>query len=205
MFLAIEKHAINPELDRHYVVKVENHHTMRYRFDRQAQFPTMTAIPDEDEDVKFIPLEALLLLLTTPSPRFPNLDSVYVDAAVHSTAMGACVDHDILKIPELDLEGKSPPTFRGRYLNNKNTPLVNELESCKIASQLLEGFIYLWDMNVTHSDLSQNNFLIDEELNVSPRPLPMDKEQNGRKPRLTSVNLGLHYRYGHDAIWILII
>lgn len=186
MFLAIEKHGSDSRYDRHYVVKVETHNTMRNRAQETAR-PTMTAIPDEDDDVHFIPLEALLLLLTTPCPQFPNLDSVYVDAAAHSIIMGACVDHDVLKTPELDMDDRSPPTFRGRYLNHDKKAVVNELQSCKIASQLLEGFMYLWDMNITHSDLSHNNFLIDEELNVSPLPVSKDKK---RKPCLTSVNLG---------------
>lgn len=170
MFLAIEKNGSNSERDRHYVVKVETHSTMRSRSGQDDKPPNMTAIPDEDEDVHFIPLEALILLLTKSCPQFPNIDSVYVDAVAHSIVMGACIDHDILKTRDLDLEGRDPPSFRGEYLNHKKKPVVNELEACKVASQLLEGFIYLWDMNITHSDLSHNNFLIDEELNVSPPP-----------------------------------
>lgn len=205
MFLAIERHRTNRAYDRHYVVKVENHDTMRARCEQNYRQPNMTAIPDEDDDVHFIPLEALILLLTKASPRFPDIDSVYVDAAVHSIVMGACIDHDVLTIRDLTLEGRIPPVFSGKYLNNNKRPVVNELEACKIASQLLEGFTYLWDMDITHSDLSYNNFLIDEQLNVSPLPSSslLGKEKGTRC--LTKVNIGPNHRLRNDEFRRVII
>lgn len=131
---------------------------------RRGYAPTMTAIHDVDNEYYFISLEALLLLLTGASDRFSDLDSVYVENRLHMTVMRACVDYDILH--QLDLN-EGVPSFQGRHLWNNKKPILDELGGCKVSSQLLEAFAYLWDMNITHSDLSEMNFLVDENLNVS--------------------------------------
>lgn len=132
----------------------------------------MTVIEDEGT-YRYIPYEAFLLLLASPSDRFPTLDSVYVDDKVHATVMSVCLDHDFLMLEPREIKKDRIVAFTGRFVSCDKLPILNELEACKIASQLLEGYAYLRDMNLSHGDLSKNNYIIDENLNVStPTHLP---------------------------------
>lgn len=158
---------LNSALYKYYAVKVEAHRTMRNRAHNRALNPTMTAIKDNDGEYRYIPYEALLLLLTSGNDRFPTLDSVYTEDELHSILMGACVDHDILQIEPDELEKGRVIAFTGQFLSYEKEPILNELEACKVASQLLEGCVYLRDMNLSHGDLSRLNYVVDKNLNVS--------------------------------------
>lgn len=172
VFLAREVDHEDNSKTKYYAIKIEPHFSMENRR-RAHYYPSMTAIDEEDGHYHFITVEALLLLLTSSCDRFPSLDSVYVEDKLLMTVMGACVDHDVLLLePPI---GTGVPAFRGRYLWDKKKPILNEIQGCKVASHLLEGFAYLWDMNITHSDLSENNFIIDENLNVSTPLSPLSQ------------------------------
>lgn len=144
----------------------------------------MTAIQDNDGKYRYIPYEALLLLLTSGNDRFPTLDSVYTEDELHSILMSVCVDHDILQIEPDELENGRVIAFTGRFLSYEKEPILNELEACKVASQLLEGCVYLRDMSLSHGDLSRLNYIVDENLNVShPRSTHnMESKTNMYRP-----------------------
>lgn len=169
MFVARDEHPTNPANNKYYAIKVETHWTMKNRLDRVAH-PTMTVIEDEGT-YRYIPYEAFLLLLASPSDRFPTLDSVYVDDKLHATVMSVCLDHDLLVLDPREIKKDRIVAFTGRFISCDKIPILNELEACKIASQLLEGYAYLRDMNLSHGDLSKNNYIIDGNLNVSTHPL----------------------------------
>ncbi|KAI9889502.1 MAG: hypothetical protein M1814_005196 [Vezdaea aestivalis] len=44
--------------------------------------------------------------------------------------------------------------------------VVDELDTCKITSQLLQAFIGLQERQMLHNDLSHRNYIVDDELNV---------------------------------------
>lgn len=168
MFVAREEHPTNYANNKYYAIKVETHWSMRTRFERDRG-PTMTVIEDEG-DYHYIPYEAFLLLLASPSDRFPTLDSVYVDNQLHSTVMSVCLDHDMLMLDPSEIKEDRVVAFTGRFVHYEKVPILNELEACKVASELLEGYAYLRDMNLSHGDMSKSNYIIDENLNVSTRP-----------------------------------
>lgn len=152
-----------------YAVKVEPHWDMACQFYIREK-PTMTVL-DESTGQRYIPHEALLLMLGSNNDRFPKLDSVYVDDKVHSIVMEACMDPDLLRVEPKEIEGdelqdRRVVSFTGMYLTHKKKPLLNEEEVCKVASQILEGFAYLRHMNVSYGDLSKANYIIDESLNT---------------------------------------
>lgn len=165
MFVARDEHPTNPTDNNYYAIKVETHWTMKNRLDRLA-YPTMTVIEDEGT-YRYIPYEAFLLLLASPSDRFPTLDSVYVDDKLHATVMSVCLDHNLLMLEPREIKKDRIVAFTGRFVSCGKMSILNELEACKIASQLLEGYAYLRDMNLSHGDMSRNNYIIDENLNVS--------------------------------------
>jgi len=139
--------------------------------------PTMTVLDELTRQLyHYIPHEALLLMLVSNNDRFPKLDSVYVDDKVHSIVMDACLDYDLLRMDPKGFRTSGPElkrvvAFTGMYLTYEKKPILNEVEVCKVASQILEGFAYLRHMNISYGDLSKANFLVDESLNASPCPL----------------------------------
>ncbi|KAI9837325.1 MAG: hypothetical protein M1819_000399 [Sarea resinae] len=58
------------------------------------------------------------------------------------------------------------PGFSGINLTRKKRPMLDEIQCCKVASQMLEALLFLEDRSLTHQDLSQRNYLVDEDLNV---------------------------------------
>lgn len=156
-----------PARYKYYAIKVETHWSMANRAGTGDRYPSMTVIQDMDDYYRYIPYEALLLFLVSNSDRFPALDSVYVDNKLHSFVMSACIDHGMLCLEPEELAQERVIAFTGSHLTHKKKPVLNELQCCKVASQLLEGFTYLRDMNVSYGDLSKSNFLVDENLNVS--------------------------------------
>jgi serine/threonine protein kinase len=60
--------------------------------------------------------------------------------------------------------------YVGLHLMQKKKPPLNEIQACKIASQLLEAMVYLLDMHLVHDDLSHRNYLVEENLDVRFAP-----------------------------------
>lgn len=126
-------------------------------------------------------MEAIAMIYLNNSDRFPTVDSIYVHGLQWAMVMRACVDvfpegradipnqesflqphHGILRY---DLPNFPP--FSGIYLtNNDHNVVVSEMEGCKIASQFLQGLVQLADLRIAHGDISVNNYLVDQELNV---------------------------------------
>lgn len=52
-------------------------------------------------------------------------------------------------------------------MTSDNKPLLNEVEVCKVAAQLLQGMVQMADVNLWRGDISVNNFVVDEQLNTS--------------------------------------
>lgn len=136
----------------------------------QRWTPGMAPLQENDHDPpRYIPVEALILLFLADSDRFPNIDSVYVHDQYYAIAMTPCVDDTPDRHPTPSGNWKREfPTFTGRFLMETNhTPVLDEMQACKVASQLLQALFNLADMNTWHLDLSVWNFVVDEELNVS--------------------------------------
>ncbi|PLN74461.1 protein kinase-like protein [Aspergillus taichungensis] len=134
--------------------------------------PKMAPLVESTGEVRYVPREALLLLLLDQCERFPSLHSVYSCGQYSSTIMEGYADdaHRVAHLtddPPADYPGARArliPSRSGMVLMDKKRPVLNEIQSCKVASQLLEGFAALRDMNVSHGDLSHNNYMIQEDL-----------------------------------------
>jgi serine/threonine protein kinase len=144
----------------------------------------MVAFQEPTGQEHYIPEEALILIYLNDSTRFPTVDSIYTHGLLWSMVMHPCTDPNT--------EGKETinnfvfrhirehetgrvyryvfpkfPAFSGVYLKGKRKqPVVSEMQGCKIAGQFLEGMIQLADMGVYHHDISVNNYLMDQNLNV---------------------------------------
>ena len=136
------------------------------------QSPKMTRLVEGNGQVRYVPREALLLLLLDQCERFPTLHSVYSCGLYSSTIMEGYSD-DAHRVQHLTdplpdgYEGAKAriiPSRSGIVLMDQKRPVLNEIQSCKVASQLLEGYAALRDMNVSHGDLSHNNYMIQENL-----------------------------------------
>ncbi|KAJ5894264.1 hypothetical protein N7495_005955 [Penicillium taxi] len=156
-----------PEDVNHYAVKVQRHETVLGAVTSGRPTQPMIAI-EEVSSTRYIPNEALILLLLTHSDRFPMLDSVYTHDRFHAIVMSPCIDPSPERNPGYPGSMRRVfPAFTGKYLMNKNkTPLLDEMQACKVAAQLLEGIVHMADMNLWHTDLSVNNFCVDQNLNV---------------------------------------
>lgn len=173
MYLARERgDSVDPDDLQHFAVKMERHTTMLGAKERHISQPLMAPILDHTQSLRYIPGEALVLLLLTNSDRFPKLNSVYTHDRFHAIVMSLCIDYasDRQPLQEGDFTRRFPG-FTGRYLMTPdNKPLLNEVEVCKVAAQLLQGMVQMADMNLWHGDISVNNFVMDEQLNVSGFP-----------------------------------
>lgn len=84
--------------------------------------------------------------------------------------MSPCVDFSPDRKPlKSNAYNRCFPGFTGRFLiTQENEPLLNEMQACKVACQLLEAIAYMAEMNMYHGDISVNNYVVDQDLNVSP-------------------------------------
>ncbi|OJJ37399.1 hypothetical protein ASPWEDRAFT_26792 [Aspergillus wentii DTO 134E9] len=159
----------NHDEDQYFAIKIEEvcnlrqHHDYNMMVEMAYMSPEMGALTDQGE-VRYIPKEAQVMLFLTGSDRFPALHSVYSDRHFHATIMEAGIDHAIAGVNE-DYDRKIP-VFTGSYLIHQKIPILNEIEACKVSSQMLEGIRELRNLNLCHCDLSRSNYIIDEELNV---------------------------------------
>lgn len=120
----------------------------------------------------FVPTEAAILQLLSGSPRFPPVDSVYICNEFSIIVMSADSVEDCEERYTLPDTVGLPretcfPGYSGEQLFCGKTPRLTEIQVCKVMSQILEGMMYLMDMNMSHDDLSHRNYLVDENLNVS--------------------------------------
>lgn len=135
----------------------------------QTADPSMVPLPFDTQSPIHIPSEALVLLLLTECDRFPKIDSVYIHDRFQAIVMSPCVDYapDRQPIGNGRVLRKFPP-FTGKYLlTPDNRPLLNERQARKVATQLLEGIVHMAEIGLWHNDLSVNNFVVDQRLNVS--------------------------------------
>ncbi|PWY94153.1 kinase-like protein [Aspergillus sclerotioniger CBS 115572] len=128
----------------------------------------------EDLRLRYIPIEAFILLLVNGFDRFLKLDSVYSHQNFSAMVMEAQIDqeaqsrpydpsgsiHDWLK------EAKNQAVCNGAKLINRKQTSLNEIQACKVASHLFEAIAYLHDMGICNTDLSHGNYLVDEQLNT---------------------------------------
>ncbi|PGH30372.1 serine/threonine protein kinase [[Emmonsia] crescens] len=155
---------------KHYVIKTEFHRPIS-----QGWSPNRMGVHLELESahIRYIPMEAIIMQLVSQCKRFPRLDSVYLHKdfqAIVMEANTACYTHEQIDyLPEISalpvpaLQACSQPG--NRLIRNKK-PLLNEIQACKVASQLLQGIMYLMDLNISHDDLSHRNYLVDKHLNT---------------------------------------
>lgn len=164
---------VDPRSLKHFAIKVEKHQTMLSHFLASYYSPPMVMTFEKSKDLRFIPTEAFIMLLLTTSNRFPKLDSIYIHDRFQAIVMSPCVDYapDLHPLPGGGFRRIFKP-FTGRYLmTSRGKPLLDEMEACKVAGQILEGFLELADLNIWHNDFSVNNFVVDQELNVSDTQL----------------------------------
>lgn len=143
------------------------------------------AFSEPSKKKRYIPEEALILVYLDGSERFPHLKSVYTHGMLTAILMTPCIDPSneaVSKIDEkqfdrIETGGGLPrirkrypqfPAFDGNYLMCKDTkePQLNEMEGCKVAAQFLQAMNELADMGLWHGDISVNNYLMDQNLNV---------------------------------------
>jgi hypothetical protein len=174
VFLTRERYDNNntnndPENLKHYAVKVQQHQTLLGAENACYRGPPSGPVPDNRESLRYVPEEALIMLFLTDSDRFPTLDSVYTHDRYQAIVMSPCTDynHERQPSPPGDYSRRFP-AFTARYLLTKDhKPLLNASEGRKVATQLFQAMRQLADMNAWHNDISVNNILVDENLNVS--------------------------------------
>lgn len=175
VFLARERdnNNNNPENLQHYAVKVQAHETLLGALQANHCDPPNGPVPDNQESLRYIPDEAMIMLFLSESDRFPTLDSVYTHDRFQAIVMSPCVDYNSERQPSPPGNfSRRFPGFTARYLLTKDhRPLLNADEGRKIATQLFQAMRQLADMNAWHNDISVNNILVDKNLNASLTPI----------------------------------
>lgn len=173
VFLARERDENNnqndPENLRQFAVKVQQHHTLLGAENEGHRGPPNGPVPDNRQSLRYVPEEALIMLFLTDSDRFPTLDAVYTHDRYQAIIMSPCIDYNTERQPSQPNDySRRFPAFTAKYLLTKDRrPLLNASEGCKIATQLFQAIRQLADMNAWHNDISVNNILVDENLDVS--------------------------------------
>ncbi|KAJ5370641.1 uncharacterized protein N7496_006733 [Penicillium cataractarum] len=170
VFLARERDNDNnkPENLQHYAVKVQGHETLLGALQANHCDPPNGPVPENQESLRYIPEEAMIMLFLSESDRFPTLDSVYTHDRFQAIVMSPCVDYNSDRQPSPPGNfSRRFPGFTARYLLTKDhRPLLNADEGRKIATQLFQAMRQLADMNAWHNDISVNNILVDKNLNA---------------------------------------
>jgi serine/threonine protein kinase len=164
VFLAYKN---TPHGQANFAIKVFDHVTVKAIEDRGRRIQPEMMFFEEGGRVRYIPCEAMIMLLLTRSPRFPTLHNVYTDKDKVAIVMSACIDYDTLQNSPRRAETHKVWAVEGSLLRTRKVPKLNELEACKVSTQLLEAIAYLRDMNLTYDDLSFRNYLVGEDLDVS--------------------------------------
>jgi len=159
-------HKNTPHGQANFAIKIIEHITVKTLEDRGKNEAEMMFF-EEGERVRYIPREAMIMLLLTRSPRFPTLHNVYTDKDKVAIVMSACMDYDTLQNSVVRTETDKVWAVEGSLLRTRKVPRLNELEACKVSTQLLEALAYLRDMNLTYDDLSYRNYLVGQNLDVS--------------------------------------
>ncbi|RAK95238.1 Protein kinase domain-containing protein [Aspergillus ibericus CBS 121593] len=162
-----------------YAIKVEPLFTINTcvnpLLDGSARSPHVAPLYDAQlETLRYLPIEALVLLLVDGCDKFPSLDSVYSHQFFSATVMEAQVDQEAQNRPYhenasvwdwLRPENRFHAFNGAKLLNRKKTSLA-EIQACKVSSHLFEATAYLQDMRLCNTDISHNNYLVDEQLNA---------------------------------------
>ncbi|KAJ5638733.1 hypothetical protein N7528_001123 [Penicillium herquei] len=165
VYLARERHNGFSDINKlkHFAIKIERHETIAANIEGWDPVPFY----DNGNAVRYIPDEALYLLFLSHSDRFPKLDSVYLHDRFQSIVMAPSVDPSLDRRLRYADTARRFPAFIGRYLMNiDHTPLLDEMQACKVASQLLQGIVEMAQIHLVHLDLSITNFIVDAHLNV---------------------------------------
>jgi hypothetical protein len=155
---------------RHYAVKLTSHTTLLCTF-LKGHTPEMGKWCDgPDNQIHYIPEEAIWMLFLRNSDRFPAIDSVYTHGEVQAIVMSAVVDYnperENISMMAMKRLGEYSAVTGRELVKGKATDL-NEKEVQKIASQIVEAWVYLMDMNLAHHDFGLQNFAVSEKLDVS--------------------------------------
>ncbi|KAF7181064.1 hypothetical protein CNMCM7691_000193 [Aspergillus felis] len=162
VFLA---HKNTPHGQANFAIKVHEHNTIATMED--GAHGTEMMFFEEGGKVRYIPCEAMIMLLLTRSPRFPTLHSVYTEKDKVAIVMSACMDYDTLQLSNGMKETDKVWAVEGGHLRTpEKEPRLNELQACKVSTQLLEAIAYLRDMNITYDDISYRNYLVGENLDT---------------------------------------
>ncbi|PKX97640.1 Protein kinase domain-containing protein [Aspergillus novofumigatus IBT 16806] len=162
VFLA---HKNTPHGQANFAIKVNDHNTIAAMGDGSHVAEMMFF--EEGGKVRYIPCEAMIMLLLTRSPRFPTLHSVYTEKDKVAIVMSACIDYDTLQLSKGMKETDQVWAIEGGHLRTREKePRLNELQACKVSTQLLEAIAYLRDMSITYDDMSYRNYLVDENLDT---------------------------------------
>lgn len=168
---------------KHYAVKVEG--IRRLAATKGYYKATVVRYEEvcDDQKERYMPPEALVLQLVAESDRFPRIDSLYIHGSFTSIVMSAdAVDQSEARETAAPVKKHPIPVFRGHsgeQLMHKKKVRLNEIQACKVASQLLEAMTYLMDMNMSHDDLSHRNYIVDKNLNVSSTNVSLPNSHTG--------------------------
>lgn len=155
---------------RHYAVKLTTHHTLLSAARKHGNSEMGKWIDGPNEQIHYIPGEAIWMLFLRNSERFPAIDSVYTHGQIQAIVMSAAIDYnpDREVRPSLMRPKQSEyPATTGKDLVEGKQTHLSERDVQKIASQIVEAFVYLLDMDLGHDDFGLQNFAVSEKLDVS--------------------------------------
>jgi len=124
-------------------------------------------------EMHYIPEEAIWMLFLRNSERFPTIDSVYTHGEVQAIVMSAAIDYDPKRdqVSMMTNKLRDYNAFTGKDLVEGKETDLNEDDVQKIASQIVEAWVYLSDMDAAHNDFGVQNFAVSENLDVSEPPV----------------------------------
>ena len=121
-----------------------------------------------------VPLEGYALFLTGGADRFVQPERVYIHGTLavivlpqHGIDAHDSAEYDARRFDLKKQNVRFRPFTGEHFLSGNMQPVVNEIQARKVASQLVEGMMTLTERGMTHEDLSQRNYLVDEVLNVN--------------------------------------
>ncbi|KAL1961680.1 hypothetical protein VTN77DRAFT_1318 [Rasamsonia byssochlamydoides] len=167
VFAARSKKALLTDEFKHYALKVTEYDTLR-KSEITGTRKEMGLWKDgATGEEHYLPEEAVIMLFLGKCDRFPKIDSVYTHGPYFTIVMSSALDGDDRMNADTPTEYKERyRAYNGHSMFYEKKTLLNEIQVCKVASQILEAMIYLRDMGIAHDDLSHYNYLISETLDV---------------------------------------
>lgn len=151
----------------HFAIKIQSYKTS---LDRNT---TELAFREFSGRDRYTHKEAFILSFLTDCECITHVHS----AGIHKEYAYIIMDMFSVDLDGRDLDNAPAVTkkpkharykaYTGEHCTSGMTPRLDELQSRKVATQLVEALMFINDRGIIHLDMSQRNFLIDSNLNVS--------------------------------------